>query len=164
MDSPRDGEPNERRDLQPGYREGDDEVAEHEECARHRRGEQLALSAALPVDDHAESEEDVFSGMSNPTVPIATYDSYRADVCNAVFRAGAITSANSTGVSSGTTSSRGVRAVSARRRPASVRSDCVCEGRRGRAERGLVRERQRTSGFSFRVQAASASRPPVRRR
>ena len=76
----------------------------------------------------------MFNGMSNPTVPIATYDSYAVDVCNAVFSAGAITSANSAGVSSGTTSSRGVRAVSTKRRPASVRSDCVREGRRGWAE------------------------------
>src|SRR5205823_1174117 len=55
---------------------------------------------------------------------------------SAVFNAGAITSANSTGVSSGTTSSRGVRAVSAKRRPASVRSACVPVGR---ATRGAAR-------------------------
>ena len=58
VDSPRDGESDERRYLQAGYREGDNEVAEHEQPARHRCGEQLPLGAALPVDDHAESEEE----------------------------------------------------------------------------------------------------------
>ena len=58
VDLPRDCEPDQRRDLEAGDRERDDEVAEHEQRARHRRRQQLALGAALAVDDHAEAEEE----------------------------------------------------------------------------------------------------------
>ena len=80
-------------------------------------------------------------------------------VCSAVFSAGAITSANMIGVSSGTTSSRGVRAVSWKRRRASVAS--------GPSETGVGRGVEIAisavdKGFSF--QAAAASESPVRRR
>ena len=37
--------------------ERDDQVAEHEQRPRDRRGEQLAPGAALAVDDHAEAGE-----------------------------------------------------------------------------------------------------------
>ena len=68
-------------------------------------------------------------------------EGFSYDEVNAVFSAGAMTSANKTGVSSGTTSSRGVRAASENRRWASV-----------------------SSISSLSSQAASASRPPVSRR
>ncbi len=55
-------------------------------------------------------------------MPVATYASYALLVCSASFRAGAITSANRIGVSSGTNSSRGVRTVRWKRRRASVAS------------------------------------------
>src|SRR5204862_1340502 len=62
----------------------------------------------------------VFNGINSPIVPVATYASYGALVWSASLSAGAITSAKRIGVSSGTISSRGVRALSWNRRRARV--------------------------------------------
>ena len=52
-----DGDRDQHTDLEAGDRERDEEVAEHEQSARDRRGEQLALGAVLAVADHAEPGE-----------------------------------------------------------------------------------------------------------
>ena len=51
----RDGD--QHADLKRGDGERDDEVAEHEQRARDRGGEQLALGAVLAVADHADPGE-----------------------------------------------------------------------------------------------------------
>ena len=43
-----------------GHRDG--HVAEHHEAAGDGRGEEVALGAALPVDDHADTAEDAAQG------------------------------------------------------------------------------------------------------
>src|SRR5947199_2636521 len=83
----------------------------------------------------------VFSGISRPTVPVATNASYVAPVCSACFSAGAITRANMIGVSSGTTNSRGVRVLSWNRRAARVASGAngfLTARGRGRTASGLM--------------------------
>src|SRR5919204_2981097 len=67
-------------------------------------------------------EKRVLSGIRRPIVPVATNDSYAEPVWSACFSAGAITRAKRIGVISGTASSRGVRAVSWKRRRARVAS------------------------------------------
>ena len=57
VDPARKREEDQRDDLERGHREGDREVAEHEERARNRSSEQFPLGAVLAVDDHAESGE-----------------------------------------------------------------------------------------------------------
>ena len=104
----------------------------------------------------------VLSGISSPIVPVATKASYSALVCRALFSAGAITSAKRIGVSSGTTSSRGVRALSWKRRCASVSTGPSrrlrgSDGTSARSGVVAVIERSLLS-----AQAASASSPPVR--
>src|SRR5438128_11855205 len=69
-------------------------------------------------------------------MPNATNVSYAALVWSGSLSAGAITSANRIGVSSGTHSSRGVRVVSWKRRPASVARGSA--GVRWRRVRGTV--------------------------
>ena len=51
-------EPDQHRDLKRGQAERHGEVAEHEVGARDRRGQELALGAAVAVDDHAQPGED----------------------------------------------------------------------------------------------------------
>src|SRR6478752_7305106 len=109
------------------------------------RGTGAASSSRCAPDSRSTSTlrpaNIVFSGISRPMVPVATYASYALLVCSASFSAGAITSANRIGVSSGTNSSRGVRTVRWRRRRASVASGP--NGFRGRLGSGLPRSRVR---------------------
>src|SRR5947199_8348887 len=83
----------------------------------------------------------VFSGISRPIVPVATKAAYAELVCNAVFSAGAMTSAKRMGVIRGTSSSLGVLAVSCRRRRASVASGdatASADGRRAVVAAGAI--------------------------
>ncbi|HEX6699314.1 MAG TPA: hypothetical protein VF101_01135 [Gaiellaceae bacterium] len=99
-------------------------------AARSSRRAPLSRSTITPSPANI-----VFSGISRPTVPVATKDSYSELVWSASFSAGAITSANRIGVSRGTTSSRGVRAASLNLRAASVASGASGFCAAGRARR-----------------------------
>jgi hypothetical protein len=54
VDAAGDGDGDQNADLQAGDRERDEQIPEHEQAPRDGRGEQLALGAALPVDDYPE--------------------------------------------------------------------------------------------------------------
>ena len=101
----------------------------------------------------------VLIGMSKPIVPVATNASYASLVWSAVFSAGAMTSANRIGVSSGTSTSRGVCALSARRRRASV-VKAVSE----RLLAGRVRRMTGTGGAMVTVDMVRPPRQRVVRR
>ena len=137
-------------DLQRRDRDRDDEVAEHEErapigAASSSRWAPLSRSTITPRPANI-----VFSGISSPIVPWRRTPRRRPLVCSACMRAGAITSANRTGVSSGTTSSRGVRTLSWKRRATSVASGANgLRATRGRGSAALGAESGHVSG-SFR--------------
>ena len=57
VDAAGEGHADQDADLERRHAERDDQVPEHEQRARHRRGQQLALGAGLAVDDHAEPGE-----------------------------------------------------------------------------------------------------------
>ena len=106
-----------------------------------RRGEQLAPRAALAVDDHADARRTSCSaGSAGRPSPMATN-------AHVVDPAGRVPTASferrrdherrtGSGVSSGTKSSRGVRALSAKRRRASVASGDAARRRVGATRRG----------------------------
>ena len=76
---PEHGGPHERPQLEGAHRQGDGEVAEHDERPGHRRGQQITPGAALPVDDHADAGEHAVDGNEEPHGP----DGHEAHVVDA---------------------------------------------------------------------------------
>ena len=67
------GRADDHEDLQRAERDGDDEVADHDQRPGDRGGEQVASGAAESVDDDAEARTVMqLSGTSSPMVDTAT--------------------------------------------------------------------------------------------